>query len=164
MTNPPKLLDQVAEKIRLKHYSARTGQAYAQWIKRYILFHGKRHPKDMGAKEVEAFLTSLAIVHNVSASTQNQAQASILFLYKEVLNVTLPWLDDVVRVKMPKRLPTVLSKIEVVRLLACVEGMTGLIAQLLYGSGMRLMEAMTLRIRDIDFDRREILLRGGKGG
>ncbi|MGV8935030.1 MAG: integron integrase [Gallionellaceae bacterium] len=164
MPHPPKLLDQVVAIIRLKHYSERTAQTYVHWIKRYILFHGKRHPKDMGKGEIEIFLTSLAVEHEVSASTQNLALSSILFLYKEVLGVDLPWLDEVVRAKKPKRLPTVLNKTEVMRLLNCMEGMPGLVAQLMYGSGMRLMETMTLRIKDIDFDRREIIVREGKGG
>jgi integrase len=161
--NPPKLLDQVVAKIRFKHYSRRTEQAYTHWIKRYILFHGKRHPKEMGAAEIEAFLSALATDRNVTASTQNLALSSILFLYKEVLLIDLPWLDDIVRAKKPKRLPTVLSEDEVKRLLACTEGMPGLVARLLYGTGMRLMEALKLRVKDVDFDRREILVRDGKG-
>lgn len=161
--NPPKLLDQVVAKIRFKHYSRRTEQAYSHWIKRYILFHGKRHPKEMGAAEIEAFLSALATDRNVTASTQNLALSSILFLYREVLEIDLPWLDNIVRAKKPKRLPTVLSEEEVKRLLACTEGMPGLVARLLYGTGMRLMEALRLRVKDVDFDRREILVRDGKG-
>jgi integron integrase len=161
--NPPKLLDQVVAKIRFKHYSRRTEQAYTHWIKRYILFHGKRHPREMGAAEIEAFLSALATDRNVTASTQNLALSSILFLYKEVLVIDLPWLDDIVRAKKPKRLPSVLSEEEVKRLLACTEGMPGLVARLLYGTGMRLLEALKLRVKDIDFDRREILVRDGKG-
>ena len=164
LPRPPKLLDQVVAIIRLKHYSERTAQTYVHWIKRYILFHGKRHPKDMGKKEIEAFLTSLAVEHQVASSTQNLALTAILFLYKEVLGVDLPWLDDVVRAKNPKRLPTVLTHAEVKKLLHCMEGVQGLVAQLIYGSGMRLMEAMTLRIKDIDFEQREITVRDGKGG
>lgn len=163
LANPPKLLDQVVAKIRLKHYSRRTESTYVYWIKRYILFHGKRHPKDMGAKEIEAFLTALATEHNVAANTQNLALSSILFLYKEVLEFIVPWLDNIVHAKKPQRLPVVLSGAEVKRLLICMEGMPGLVANLLYGTGMRLMEGLTLRVKDVDFDRSEILIRDGKG-
>lgn len=162
-SNPPKLLDQVAEKIRLKHYSKRTEQIYVQWIKRYILFHGKRHPKEMGKQEIEAFLSALAIERQVAASTQNQALSAILFLYKEVLQIELPWLSDLVHAKNSHRVPTVLSRIEARKLLVSMEGVTGLMARLLYGSGMRLMEIITLRVRDVDFDRKEIVVRNGKG-
>lgn len=162
-SQPPKLLDQVVAKIRFKHYSRRTELAYTHWIKRYIFFHGKRHPKEMGATEIEAFLSALATDRNVSASTQNLALSALLFLYKEVLEIDLPWLDNITRAKKPRRLPIVLSENEVKRLLACVEGTPGLVARLLYGTGMRLMEALRLRIKDIDFDRREILVRDGKG-
>jgi integron integrase len=160
---PPKLLDQVVAKIRFKHFSRRTELSYAHWIKRYILFHGKRHPREMGAVEIESFLSALATDRNVSASTQNLALSAILFLYKEVLEINLPWLDNIIRAKKPKRLPTVLSEAEVKRLLACTEGLPGLVARLLYGTGMRLMEAIRLRVKDIDFDRCEILVRDGKG-
>ncbi len=162
-SHPPKLLDQVVAKIRFKHYSRRTELTYAHWIKRFILFHRKRHPKEMGAPEIEAFLSALATDHNVSASTQNLALSSLLFLYKEVLAIDLPWLDNITPAKKPQRLPTVLSEAEVKRLLACMEGVSGLVARLLYGTGMRLMEGLRLRIKDIDFDRREILVRDGKG-
>lgn len=160
---PPKLLDQVRDKIRVKHYSIRTETQYVQWIKRFILFHGKRHPKDMGAAEVEAFLTHLAVEGKVSASTQNQALSALLFLYREVLGVELPWLDDVVRAKKPQRLPTVLNRAEVTLVLERMEGTYGLMARLLYGTGMRLMECCRLRVKDIDFGQREILIRDGKG-
>lgn len=160
---PPKLLDQVVAKIRFKHYSRRTEQSYVHWIKRFILFHGKRHPKEMGAPEIEAFLSALVTDRNVSASTQNLALSSILFLYKVVLEIDLPWLDNIVHAKKPQRLPTVLSEAEIKRLLACMEGMPSLVARLLYGTGMRLMEGLKLRVKDIDFDRREILVRDGKG-
>jgi integron integrase len=163
LPHPPKLLDQVVSKIRFKHYSRRTELSYAHWIKRYILFHGKRHPKDMGAVEIEAFLSALATDRNVSASTQNLALSYIFSLYKEVLEMDLPWLDNIVRAKKPQRLPTVLSESEVKRLLACMEGVPGLVARLLYGTGMRLMEGIRLRVKDVDFDRREILVRDGKG-
>jgi integron integrase len=160
---PPKLLDQVRNKIRVKHYSIRTETQYLQWIKRFILFHGKRHPKDMGAAEVEAFLSHLAVEGNVSASTQNQALSALLFLYREILAVELPWLDDVVRAKKPQRLPSVLNRAEVSLVLERMEGTYGLMARLLYGTGMRLMECCRLRVKDIDFRQREILIRDGKG-
>jgi integron integrase len=160
---PPKLLDQVRNKIRVKHYSIRTETQYLQWIKRFILFHGKRHPKDMGAGEVEAFLSHLAVEGNVSASTQNQALSALLFLYREILTVELPWLDDVVRAKKPQRLPSVLNRGEVALVLERMEGTYSLMARLLYGTGMRLMECCRLRVKDIDFGQREILIRDGKG-
>ncbi|MDZ7656983.1 MAG: integron integrase [Sulfurimicrobium sp.] len=159
----PKLLDQVRGKIRLKHYSLRTEQTYVDWIKRYILFHGKHHPKDMGAGEVEAFLTHLAVAGKVAASTQNQAKSALLFLYKEVLGIDLPWLDNVERAKAPKRLPVVLTRDEVQVVLSRLEGTHWLIASLLYGSGLRIMEGIRLRVKDVDLSRREILVRDGKG-
>ncbi|TAJ79071.1 MAG: integron integrase [Gallionellaceae bacterium] len=161
--SPPKLLDQVRGKIRLKHYSIRTEQSYADWIKRYILFHGKHHPKDMGAQEVEAFLTHLAVEGRVAAATQNQAKSALLFLYKEVLDMDLPWLDNVERAKAPKRLPVVLTRGEVQAVLARLEGTHWLIASLLYGAGLRIMEGVRLRVKDVEFSRREILVRDGKG-
>jgi integron integrase len=160
---PPKFLDQVRDKLRLKHYSIRTEQAYTGWIKRYIYFHGKRHPKDMGAAEIEAFLTYLAVEGNVSASTQNLAKSALLFLYREVLEIELPWLDNVTQAKVPKRLPVVLTVSEVQNVLSRLNGTHLLIASLLYGGGMRLMEAVRLRVKDVDFERREILVREGKG-
>jgi integron integrase len=161
---PPKLLDQVRDKIRVKHYSIRTETQYLQWIRRFILFHGKRHPREMSAPEVEAFLSHLATVGNVSASTQNQALSALLFLYREVLGIDLPWMDTMVRAKKPRRLPVVLSRAEVARVLERMEGTYGLMARLLYGTGMRLMECARLRVKDVDFARREILIREGKGG
>ncbi len=161
--NPPKLMDQVRDKLRVKHYSIRTEQAYSGWIKRYIYFHGKRHPKDMGAAEIEAFLTNLAVEGNVSASTQNLAKSALLFLYREVLEIELPWLDNVTQAKVPKRLPVVLTVSEVQNVLSRLNGTHLLIASLLYGGGMRLMEAVRLRVKDVDFERREILVREGKG-
>lgn len=163
MDGKPRLLDQVREQIRLKHYSIRTERVYCEWARRFIRFHHYRHPAEMGAAEVEAFLSHLAITGNVSASTQNQALAALVFLYKHVLSVDLPWLANVVRAKKPQRLPVVLSIDEVQRILAQLQGDIGLIASLLYGSGMRLMEVMRLRIKDVDFVRREILIRDGKG-
>ncbi|MCL5801417.1 MAG: integron integrase [Gammaproteobacteria bacterium] len=159
----PKLLDQVRGKIRLKHYSIRTEQSYLDWIKRFILFHGKRHPKDMGPQDVEAFLTHLAVQGRVAASTQNQAKSALLFLYKEVLGIELPWLDNVERAKAPKRLPVVLTREEVQAVLTRLEGTYWLMASLLYGTGLRIMEAARLRVKDVDFARREILVRDGKG-
>ena len=162
-TEPPKLLMQVRGKIRLKHYSIRTEQAYLDWIKRFILHFDKRHPNEMGAVEVEVFLTHLAVERNVSASTQNQAKSALLFLYKEVLGVALPWLDNVEQAKTPKRLPVVLTKTEVQAVLGRLSGTHWLIASLLYGTGMRILEALRLRVKDIDFERKEILIRDAKG-
>ena len=159
----PKLLDQVRGKIRLKHYSIRTEQAYADWIKRFILFFGKRHPRSLGAEEVEKFLTHLAVEGKVAASTQNQARSALLFLYREVLEIELPWLDNVERAKAPKRLPVVLTRKEVQAVLSRLEGTQWLIASLLYGTGMRIMECLRLRVKDVDFSRKEILVRDGKG-
>lgn len=167
MTNtsqPPKLLDQVIAKLRVKHYSLRTEKSYTDWIKRYILHHGKRHPKEMGAKEVEAFLSHLAVARNVSASTQNQAKSALLFLYKEVLAMELPWLDNVTQAKVPKRIPVVLTQQEVQVVLSRLDsGTVWLVASLLYGSGLRLMECLRLRVKDVDLARHEILVREGKG-
>lgn len=163
MDGKPKLLDQMRDRIRVKHYSIRTEQVYCEWVKRFIRFHQYRHPLDMGAAEVEAFLSDLAVRRNVSASTQNQALAALLFLYKEVLAVDLPWLNDVVRAKKPQRLPVVLSIEEVRRTLAGLDGELWLVCSLLYGTGMRLMEVLRLRVKDVDFARNEILVRDGKG-
>ncbi|MDH2915820.1 MAG: integron integrase [Gallionella sp.] len=160
---PPKLLDQVRDKLRVKHYSIRTEQAYLGWIKRYIYFHDKTHPKDLGAQDIEAFLTHLAVAGKVSASTQNLAKSSLLFLYREVLDIQLPWLDNVTQAKAPKRLPVVLTVAEVQAVLSRLTGTHALIASLLYGGGMRLMEAVRLRVKDVDFARHEIIVREGKG-
>jgi integrase len=162
-TPSPKLLDQVRDLIRTKHYSIRTENQYLQWIRRFILFHGKRHPRDMGAPEVEAFLSHLAVSRDVAASTQNQALSALLFLYREVLGIDLPWLDNVTRAKRPQRLPVVLSRDEVRAVLDRMSGVYGLMASLLYGTGMRLMECVRLRVKDVDFARGEILIRDGKG-
>ena len=162
--HPPRLLDQVREAIRLRHYSIRTEQSYTDWIKRYILFHHMQHPKDMGAAEVEQFLTHLAVVGKVAASTQNQALSALLFLYKAVLGVDLPWLDEVTRAKKPQRLPVVLTVEEVRRVLARMDGQHGLMADLLYGAGLRLLECVRLRVKDVDFGFRQITVRDGKGG
>ena len=162
-SQPPKLLEQVVARMRVKHYSLRTEKSYVDWIKRYIWHHGKRHPKDLGAAEVEAFLSHLAVTRNVSASTQNQAKSALLFLYKEVLGVQLPWLDNVTQAKAPKRLPVVLTKDEVQALLNRLDGTMWLLVSLLYGSGLRLMECLRLRVKDVDLARCEILVREGKG-
>jgi integron integrase len=161
----PKLLDRVRDRLRVRHYSLRTESAYLAWIRRYICFHGKRHPAGMGKAEVEAFLTSLAVARNVSASTQNQALSALLFLYREVLNTELPWLDDVTRAKKPARLPSVLTREEVGALLARIaDAELLLIVRLLYGSGLRVLEGLRLRVKDVDLSRCEIVVRDGKGG
>ena len=162
-SHAPKLLDQVRGKIRLKHYSIRTEQAYVDWIKRFILHFDKRHPRELGAAEVEAFLTHLAVAGNVAAATQNQAKSALLFLYREVLETELPWLDNVERARTPKRLPVVLTREEVQGVLGRLTGTHWLIASLLYGAGLRIMEGLRLRVKDVEFSRREILVRDGKG-
>ena len=159
----PRLLDQVRDRIRFKHYSLRTEQAYVDWIKRFIRFHGNRHPSDLSSAHVEAFLTHLAVDLQVAASTQNQAQSALLFLYREVLARELPLLDGVRRAKMPIRLPVVLTREEVATLLAALDGPHRLFGELLYGTGLRIMEAARLRIKDVDLARRAILVRNGKG-
>lgn len=160
----PRLLDQVRERIRVKHYSLRTEQAYVGWIKRYIFFHDKRHPRDMGKVEVEAFLGVLAVERNVSAATQTQALSALLFLYREVFGIELPWLDDLVRAKKPRRLPSVLTRAEVSALLGAMDDPDVVLpARLLYGGGLRLLECLRLRVKDVDVSRREILVRDGKG-
>ncbi|APO96129.1 integron integrase [Xanthomonas vesicatoria] len=160
----PKLLDQVRDRLRVRHYSLRTEQAYLSWIRRFILASGRRHPAQMGQAEVEAFLTRLATDRQVSAGTQNQALAALLFLYREVLRIELPWMENLVRAKRPRRIPVVLSREEVARLLAALEGPCWLMASLLYGSGMRLLECLRLRIKDVDDARGEIVVRDGNGG
>ncbi len=159
---PQKLLEQVSEAIRRKHYSYRTEQAYIQWIKRYIFFHNTRHPAEMGVPEIEAFLTHLAVEEKVAASTQNQALSALLFLYRHVLKQKLGPIDAL-RAKQSKHLPVVLSKSEVTRLLNQMTGTHALLARLLYGSGMRLAEGLRLRVKDIDFEQHHILVRDGKG-
>jgi integron integrase len=160
----PKLLDQVRARVRRLGLAIRTEEAYVGWIRRFILASGKRHPRVMGAREVEEFLTHLAVQGKVSASTQNQALAALLFLYREVLNIELPWMDDIRRAKRPERVPIVLSREEARALLGELTGVCWLMGSLLYGSGLRLMECLRLRVQDIDFARREILVRHGKGG
>ena len=163
-TSPPKLLDQVRDRVRRLGYAKRTETSYVHWIKRYILFHGKRHPREMGKAEVEAFLTNLAVERHVAAATQNLALSAILFLYREVLAVPLPWLDDVTRAKKPARLPTVLTRSQVQAVLERTDGTVGLMLRLLYGAGMRLMECVRLRVKDVDFAMQQITVRDGKGG
>ena len=161
--DPPKLLDQLRAEIRVRHYSIRTEQAYVDWVRRFILFHNKRHPKDMGAGELRDFLSHLAVDRKVSASTQNQAKSALLFLYGQVLKIELPWLDEVISPKTDKRLPVVLTQVEVRNLLNAMSGTMGLMTSLLYGTGMRLMEGLRLRVKDVEFSRREIIVREGKG-
>ena len=157
------LLDQVRHLIRARHYSPRTEEAYVHWIRRYIVFHHKRHPSEMGAADVSAFLTWLAVERHVRASTQNQALAGLLFLYKDVLHVDIGSVPPVVRARTPDRLPVVLSRDEVVALLNQLTGTERLIVMLLYGSGVRLEECLELRVKDLDFDRHQIIVRQGKG-
>jgi len=158
-----RLLDQVRDALRMRHYSYRTEEAYVGWIRRFILFHRKRHPAEMGPAEITQFLTALAVERHVSASTQNQGLAAILFLYKDVLGCDPGWLDDIVRAKRPERLPVVLTRQEVQSLIGKLDGVSWLMAMLLYGSGLRLMECLRLRVKDIDFTRNEIVVREGKG-
>lgn len=160
----PRLLEQVRSRLRLKHYSLRTEKAYLYWIRRYIVASGMRHPGQMGGLEVEGFLTRLATVDGVAPNTQAQALASLLFLYKEVLGIDLPWMDNVVRAKTRRHLPVVLSQAEVAKLLRFLSGRDWLMASLMYGTGMRLMECVRLRVKDVDFDRNEITIRNPKGG
>ncbi|MEC9363132.1 MAG: integron integrase [Pseudomonadota bacterium] len=161
---PVRLLDRLREAIRVRHYSLSTERAYCDWVRRFILFHDKRHPRDLGAAEVTAFLSHLTVGRNVSPSTQNQAKAAILFLYRHVLELELPWLDEIVQAKPRQRLPVVLTENEVRRLLLAMSGVSGLIASLLYGAGLRLQEALRLRVKDVELQRREVAVRQGKGG
>lgn len=165
--SPPKpirLLDRLRNEIRCRHYSIRTEAVYVDWVRRFILFHDKRHPETMGAAEVGAFLTHLATVRQVSASTQNQAKSALLFFYKQVLNQSLPWLDEVVTARTQRKLPVVLTPTEVRSLLHAMSATSGLVSALLYGTGMRLMEGLRLRVKDVEFERRELIVRDGKGG
>ncbi len=160
---PPKLLEQVRQTMRRKHYSLRTEATYIDWIKRYIFFHNKRHPSEMGAPELEQFLNYLAVEKQVTASTQNQALSALVFLYREVLRKDFDWLDNLQRAKKSIRVPVVLTENEVRRVLAHLDGRNSLMASLLYGAGLRLMECVRLRVKDIDFEYRQITVRDGKG-
>jgi integron integrase len=162
-TQKPKLLDQVRHAIRIRHYSPRTEETYVHWIKRFIFFHNKRHPVEMGEKEIARFLSSLASEQRVSASTQNQALNAILFLYRHVLSKDIGYVEGVVRANRPKRLPTVLTRQEVKSIFGCLDSSDWLMAMLLYGAGLRLMECLRLRVKDIDFGGNQILVRAGKG-
>jgi integron integrase len=159
----PRLLDVVRDAIRRRHYSLRTEQSYVHWIRRFIYFSGRRHPRELGAPEVTGFLNHLARERNVAASTQNQALSALLFLYREALQTPLPWLDQLERAQRPARLPTVLTAVEVRRLLSGMRGTRWLMASLLYGAGLRLRECLTLRVKDVDFGYRQIMVRDGKG-
>jgi integron integrase len=163
MSHNPRLLDQLREAIRLRHYSYRTEQQYVGWVRRFIHFHGRRHPRELGPAHLESFLSHLATERHVAAATQAQALAALLFLYKRVLNLDLPWLGGVVRASRPKRLPVVLSRAEVRRILAQLGGQYLLVVSLLYGSGLRILEALRLRVKDVDLVHRLIVVRDGKG-
>jgi integron integrase len=156
-------MDRLRQEIRVRHYSIRTEEAYSDWVRRFIVFHGKRHPSELGASEVASFLTHLASERHVAPATQGQAKSAILFLYRMVLNIHLPWLEDVVAARSPRRLPVVLTASEVRSLLNEMSGSVGLVASVLYGTGMRLTEGLRLRVKDVEFQRREILVRDGKG-
>ena len=160
---PQKLLHQLRDAIRARHYSIRTEKCYVDWVRRFILFIDKRHPREMGAAEVAAFLTHLAVKRNVASSTQSQALAAILFLYTNVLGVELPWLQQVARAKQVQRRPVVPTREAVRRVLERMSGVAALVARLLYGTGMRLMEGVRLRVKDVDFARHEVVVRQGKG-
>ena len=162
-SSAPRLLNLVRDRIRRKHYSIRTEQAYLHWVKAFVRFHGMKHPTDMGAPELESFLTYLSVERHVSSSTQNQALSGLLFLYREVLEIELPWLDGIERSKRPKRMPVVLTQDEVTAVLGQLDGTTALILKLAYGTGMRIMEVVRLRVKDVEFTRGEILIREGKG-
>jgi integron integrase len=160
----PKLLDQVRELIRIRHYSIRTEQAYIRWIREFIFFHDKHHPAEMGEKEVTDFLSYLAVSRKVAASTQTQALSALLFLYRDVLKQPLDWLDNIQRAKKPSRLPIVFTRTETLAVLSQLDGSLWIMATLLYGSGLRLLECLRLRIKDIDFSMNQITLRDAKGG
>jgi integron integrase len=160
----PSLFDEIRRVLRLHHYSIRTETAYVGWIRRYIELNGCRHPRQLGARELETFLSRLAVDGKVAASTQNQALAAILFLYRDVLRQRLDWMEDVIRAKKPRRLPTVLARGEVQGLLAQMDGRPRMLASVLYGTGLRLLECLRLRVKDVDFARNEITVRNGKGG
>jgi len=159
-----RLLDELRRQVRLRHYSYRTEQAYVGWVRRYVVFHGRRHPSELGAAEVESFLSHLASVRNVASATQAQAMSAVLFLYKAVLKVELPWLENVVRPTRPRRLPVVLTPAETRNVIGHLHGVPWLVVSLLYGSGLRVLEALRLRAKDVDFAIRQLTVRDGKGG
>jgi integron integrase len=161
--NPPRLLDRVRAAIRLRHYSPRTEEAYVGWIRRFIFFHSVRHPAEMGAAEINQFLTNLAVNGHVSASTQNQAFSALLFLYQQVLQIPLEQIQGVVRAHRPRRLPVVLNREEIRLLFSSLDGVSLLVCSLLYGAGLRLFESLNLRVKDVDFLRQEVMVRDGKG-
>ncbi|CAN5799792.1 hypothetical protein BH23GEM6_BH23GEM6_15420 [soil metagenome] len=161
--SPPRLIDQVRAAIRTRHYSRRTEEAYTRWVVRFVRFHGTRHPRQLGAEEIRDFLSHLAVRGRVAASTQNQALAALLFLYRHVLDIELPPVAEVIRAKRPARLPAVLTRREVALVLPEMSGTPRLVAGLLYGSGLRLLEALRLRMKDLDFEMRQIVVREGKG-
>ena len=160
---PPRLLDQLRAQLRVAHYSLSTEKSYVHWVRAFIRFHGLRHPREMGGVEVAAFLTHLANMQRASESTHRQALSALLFLYRKVLGQDLPWMQQIGRLRVPARVPAVLSRHEIERLLACMTGLEALIARLLYGTGMRKMESLRLRVKDVDFDRGLIVVRQGKG-
>lgn len=159
-----RLLDQLREQIRYLHYSLRTEEAYVYWVKKFVHFHGLKHPHDMGQAEVQAFLTCLATQRKVSVSTHRQALSALLFLYQKVLGTELPWMEDLARPVPQKRIPVVLTRTEVQAVLGKLDGQHKLLASLLYGCGMRLLEGLRLRVKDVDFERNVIVVRDGKGG
>jgi len=164
MEKPPtKLLDRARYRIRLKGYSIRTEQSYVSWIRRFILFHNKRHPQNMGKDEIEAYLTHLAVKRHVSPSTQNQAFNALLFLYRNVLEIEFPENINAYRSKRPARLPTVLTKAETIKIISMITGFHQIMVKILYGSGLRAIECLRLRVKDLDFDMNEIMVRDGKG-
>ena len=164
MTQGRGLLEVAREQMRVRHLSYQTEKTYLQWMRRFVAFHGRRHPRELGAAEVQAYLTHLAVKRGVAPSTQNQALQALLFLYKRVLNIELPWLDEVVRAGQAKHVPVVLSRAEVTAVLEHLAGHYWLIASLLYGSGLGLAECLRLRVKDLDLDRKELIVRDGKGG
>ena len=162
--DPRTLLGQLRSQIRVRHYSLRTEETCVHWTRRYLRFHGHRHPRELGPEEMKAFLSALADGRGVAASTQNQALSALLFLYKEVLGMELPWLDGIKKAKRPRRLPVVLTREEARALLARMDGTHALMARLLHGTGMRLTECLQLRVKDVELTRREVVIREGKGG
>ena len=163
MSSPPRLIDVCRDQLRMRHYSLRTEEAYIQWVRRYVRFHRGKHPRALEAADIEAFLTWLAVERKVSAATQNQALAALLFLYKEVLGVEVPWVSGVVRAKTSEHVPVVLTREEVARVIGLMTGTEWLLCSLLYGTGVRLGEALAVRVKDLEFDYRQLVVRNGKG-